>query len=320
MNNKFYIIFIFLFPIIVSCEPLILPSACDDMVEAQYYSPNLIDYRFSSIGSGQGMQVIGDFIYLYGDSGMGIVQELDMDFNSTGWLGELMFEGSNLIIHPTGVAYLSGYPTFIAMAGSIFLIDWDLFYEDQNLDRALLNTISTNGQEARPEYVFYEGQWYVASAKYDAAGNGNEMILMNPEALEEAETVDDPGVIVYRFSIPSYVQDIYWSNDSKRIILVQNIEVYEGWRLTSIDLSKAISLDTGLDEAIVETRCFFSLSKINLSETEWEIYKDVGVDPYKSELEGYALLPDGQEIFLTADPYPHDNLFIIDSFNWKALL
>lgn len=266
---------------LVSCEPL----TCRGMMNVQYDFPALSSHSFSDIGIGQGIQVIDDLIYPYGDHDQGKIQELDMELQPTGWLGKFVFQGRNLIAHPTGLAYRSGYPTFVGALGAIYLIDWDLFYEDRDLDRALLKEISSNNRATKPEYVFYQGEWYVASSEYNPSGRDNEVMLMDPDSLRSASTIDDPGVIIHRFPVSRYVQDIYWDEESQEMVLVQNIRLWKGWRLTSINLDTAIKENSGMGLAVDQTRCIL----IN------------------SELEGYASLTSDTEIFLTADL--SENLF-----------
>ncbi len=269
------VVIFFLLIFNVSCETL----TCEGMVNVEYDSPLLYAYSFSEIGSGQGIQVIDNFIYLYGDSKVGTVQELDMQLQKTGWQGLLLVNDEDVIPHPTGLAYHPSYPTFIGSQGAIYSIDWNLFYTDRNLTRAIQKKINAGTRTTRPEYVFYLEKWYIASAEYDPSDHQNEILLMDPFTLKEAENVDDAGVIIYRFPISRFVQDIYWDNNEQILILVQNIKLWKGWKLTTINLKVAIQENSGLASAVFKTNCIL----------------------LQSELEGYTRLSDNREIFLTGD-------------------
>ncbi|OGQ23287.1 MAG: hypothetical protein A3I05_02910 [Deltaproteobacteria bacterium RIFCSPLOWO2_02_FULL_44_10] len=244
----------------------------------QYELPTLKAYDSAQVGSGQGIQVIENSVYLYGHAATGTVQEFDMELQPTGWVGQLTVQERNLIPHPTGLAYRKDFPTFIGTGGWLYLIDWNLFYEDRILDRALLKEISSNHRGTRPEYVFYHGIWYVASAEYDPTDRKNELLLMDPTLLSTANNIEDSGVIIHRFEIPQLVQDIHWNDENQKMILVQNINLWEGWRLSSIDVDKAVPLNNA-ENAIEQTRCLL----------------------FYSELEGYTKLSNGKEVFLTGD-------------------
>jgi hypothetical protein len=266
------------------CSPL----TCDSDPNVSYVLPSLEVYSFPIDGSGQGLQLIGDRIYLYGDGETGIIQELDEELRPTGWTGALTYEGSDLIPHPTGIAFLEGYPTFIGYGGVLYEIDWNLFLEDGDLDRALLHTVSDDEARrgTRPEYVFYADRWYVATCDYDAP-EGNEVRLMDPERLQAADATSDDGVVVHRFPVSPFVQDLHWSETLGQLVLVQNIGRWKGWKLTVIDLDRAIALNAGDDEAVTKTVC---------------------IERKSSELEGFAALPDGRELLLTANA--SNNLFV----------
>lgn len=278
-----------------SCSDTNNPGTCDDLHRPVYVQLEAEPYAFPAIGSGQGIQLIGDNIFLYGDSDRGTIMELTGDFTWTQWIGEFTVDGVDVFSHPTGLAYREGYPTFIAQRGMLGVIDWNRFYEDRTLDEALERLIIASDLEMRPEYVLLDGQWYVASAGYDAGETENEMILMDPWALQEAESIDEPGVIQYRFPVPSLIQDLSWSNELGVLFLVQNVEIYKGWRLTQLDLTVAVKKGSGLDKAIRKTQCYYMS----------------GLDISRSELEGYVKLPDKRELFLVAPPDFNPDLYVV---------
>ena len=235
-------------------------------------------------GSWQGLQTIGDHIYLLGDGDTGIIRELDLDLNPTGWEGALTQNGVEIIGHPTGLAYQEGLPAFIGGSGRISSFDWDMFYEDRNLDRALQRTVLVEPLGTRPEYVHLNGEWLIASTGYSPSPN--TFFIMDPEKLQTSFDVDEPGVILTRFEVPPYVQDIHWNEMTSEVILIRNIQKQKGWVFTSLDLDDAISLGSGLDEAITRSYCI----------------------PKANELEGYTELPDGRDLFVIGDD-PTVNLF-----------
>ncbi|MBI2067891.1 MAG: hypothetical protein HYT77_07765 [Deltaproteobacteria bacterium] len=267
----------------MKCEPSAL------LVEEE---PNLQAYRFSDIGVGQGVRMIGDHLYIYGQSETGgIVQELDSNLKPTGWIGSLNYQGFPLVAKPVSIAYHEGKPTFIGATSHkrkavLYQIDWSLFYEDKNLDRALLRTIEDpeSGEATRPEYVLYGDQWYLATTGYDR--EKTEIRLMDPERLTEVDSTTEVGVIRYRIEGDPYIQNLFWSESESQLVLVQNIGYVKGWRLTSLDLQKAVE---GGVAPIVKTRCF----------------------PDQSELEGYSRLSDTREVFLTSSL--KENLFVSPS-------
>lgn len=269
-----------------------IPFSCGSDPRLSYVSSDDLDvFSFPIEGSGQGLQVVGEKTYFYGDGETGLIAEFEENEGSlvpTGRTGRLTRDGVDLIPHPTGVAFREGYPTFIGGGGTLYQVDWDLLLEDGNLDRALLRTIADDEARhgSRPEYVFYDGRWYVATADYNAL-QGNEVRLMDPEKLGSAEATSEAGVVVHRFSISSFVQDLHWSEASGQLVLVQNIRLWKGWKLTAVDIGRAIALNSGEDEAVTKTLCF---------------------EGETSELEGFASLPDGRDLLLTADT--SDNLFL----------
>lgn len=260
-----------------ACQTL----TCEGSPNLSYVNAfDLTPLSFPLNGSGQGLQVIGDKTYLYADTETGSVYEFDENLSSTGWVGRLTVNGEDLIGHPTGIAYKPGYPTFIGAGGMIYQIDWDLFVEDGTLDRALVKTIVDDQARSgtRPEYVLAHGQWLVATSDYDS-DLGSELRLMDPDLLSAASQTGESGVIVDRFPVSDFVQDIAWSEALAGLILVQNIETWHGWKFSLVN--------TDTQEA--STVCFPGVT---------------------SELEGFATLSNGREVFLTGSSF--NNLFISD--------
>lgn len=259
---------------------------CDGMVNVAYDDPALAVHPLTDVGAGQGIQRIGDRLYLLADHTTGLIVELDTTLQPTGWRATLTVQGKDLVGHPTGLAWRDGAPTFLGTGGTIYHIDWDLLLADRTLDRAIRKAISTNQRGARPEYMLVNGTWYVASSEYDPPDRHNELLLMDPAALAAADSIEDAGVIVHRFPIPQYVQDLHWDDTAQAAVLVQNIAWVRGWRLTTLDLATAISTGTGTGSAITSTRCILR----------------------PSELEGYTQLANTAEVFVTADTL--ENIYV----------
>lgn len=121
---------------------LLLPSCggltCGNETPITQASLNLIPFTFPQVGIGQGIQVINTSVFLYGQSGVGTLVELDSQLSPTGWVGELTSGGKSVIAHPGGFAHKEGYPTFLGDQVAMYLIDWEKFYQDKNLDNSLL--------------------------------------------------------------------------------------------------------------------------------------------------------------------------------------
>lgn len=273
----------FLIAAIICVMWSVLMCSCGDLSCGNLVSNVLHDRpilgvdTLEEIGAGQGIQVMENRLYVFGDAGVGKVVELDMQLKKTGWIGFLTIGGVSFIYHPTGFAFQENHPVFIGSASGLHQIDWDVFYEDGVLDRALVRTISSNGRFTRPEYVYWQNDWYLATTQYDPAEQ-NEILILDPDALAVSNTLDDPGVIVERFYSSQFIQDLYWMEDEQELMLIQNIKRYSGWRLSKLDLQSAV--DKGnTDYSIREDRCILN----------------------PTELEGYVVLDDGREIFVTGE-------------------
>lgn len=266
-------------------------QVCSPALQAIYVDPPLQASAFPAIGSGQGAQRVGDHIYIYGQADGGIVQELDLNFQPTGWIGRLTKNGAHLIPHPTGLAYREGYPTFIGGDDNFFVIDWPLFKADKNLDRAHLHTIEgkhrklsadelkdgKNSDSARPEYVELNGRWMVATAGEYFRPN-NRLTLMDPLRMSTARTIMDEGVILHEIAAAPCVQTLHWHTGRQELVLVQNQFRARGWQLSFVDLKRAVAAGS-VNDAV--------MGSVAVAQ--------------RSELEGYVALPDGRELFVAAE-------------------
>lgn len=262
----------------------VLMSSCADLSctnlvsEVIYDRPELTVRTLEEIGAGQGIQVLGDHLYVFGDAGIGKMVELDVQLEKTGWVGFLTIGGVSRITHPTGFAFQENQPVYIGSEEGLHQIDWEIFYEEGVLDRALIRTVSSNGRFTRPEYIFWQNDWHLATTQYDPEGQ-NEVFILDLNALAGATTLDDPGVIVERFYAPQFIQDLYWMEDQQELVLVQNIKRFSGWRLSKLDLQDAVDNGRADHRAIREERCILN----------------------PTELEGYAVLDDDREVFVTGE-------------------
>jgi hypothetical protein len=164
----------------------------------------------------------------------------------------LTLNDSDLINHPTGIAYHESLPVFIGNSirlnkegtnwkAVIYCIDWKGLQRSGKLDGNLLNTIDDDTciQGTRPEYVQYNNRWFVATADY---GNKlNEVRLYDPSKLKTTKKTSAKGVLYKKFSCSPWVQNLFWIADKGILVLIQNQIEGRKWRFTYVDLAKSIS-------------------------------------------------------------------------------
>jgi hypothetical protein len=235
------------------------------------------------IGAGQGVRVIDDKAYFYGDKDIGVVRETvvapDGTVTPTGRDIQLTRRGEDVLSHPTGLAFHPEIGCFIgstvARKGTICFIDWPRALADGNLDNAVLNTLiddaAVNG--TRPEFVRVGNRWLIATSDYGDAEN--RVRLYDPEKLKTASRTSEPGVLVDSFPCDSFVQDIAWIDSAGLLVLVQNTTEGLGWRLTFVDLEKSLAAS----KSVV-------VGRFDLAPTD--------------ELEGFDLLPSGLAVLVSA--------------------
>ena len=74
------------------CNP---EAVCSPSLTTTYIDPPLREYSFPQIGSGQGVQVIGEYLYIYGQVAEGgVVLELDNNLKPINHLKEHLFINS----------------------------------------------------------------------------------------------------------------------------------------------------------------------------------------------------------------------------------
>ena len=233
-----------------------------------------------SLGACQGVSIQNNSIFLYGDREVGMIREYKMVGDSLVNINKemkLTLNDSDVINHPTGIAYHESLPVFIGNSirlnkegtnwkAVIYCIDWKGLQRSGKLDGNLLNTIDDDTciQGTRPEYVQYNNKWFVATADY---GNKlNEVRLYDPSILKTAKRTSAKGVLYKKFSCSPWVQNLFWIADKGILVLIQNQIEGRKWRFTYVDLEKSIS--SGKESVI----------------------KVIDINERNDELEGFAFL------------------------------
>ena len=216
------------------------------------------EYTVDSLGACQGISYQRGRIFLYGDREVGMIREYKMQGDSLQWLGKemkLTLNDTDVINHPTGIAYHEKDPVFIGNSirlnkegtlwrAVIYCINWEGLQKTGRLDDNLLNTINDDAcvQGTRPEYVQYNNKWYVATADYGPVKN--EVRLYDPAVLAKAKKTSDKGVLYKKFTCTPWVQNLNWIGDKGQLVLIQNQVEGRRWRFTYVDLAKSIASGT----------------------------------------------------------------------------
>lgn len=238
----------------------IIPAAIAALSLYAFMKSDSIDQKLDrsvtidSLGACQGISYQNGNIFLYGDREVGMVRKFKLVNDSLVYEGEeykLTQKGEDVINHPTGIAYNGSGPTFIGNSirlnaegtkwrAVIYCIDWKGLQRTRTLDGNLINTIEDDAciQGTRPEYIKYEGKWYVATADY--GDHGNEVRLYDPEKLKKATKTSEPGVLYKKFTCTPWVQNLHWVADKGILVLIQNKIEGRQWRFTYADLNKSI--------------------------------------------------------------------------------
>lgn len=250
-------------------------------VKAQPHMAISQSFTFDSLGACQGASYQNGDVFLYGDRETGVIRKYRPGGDSLQYLNRemrLTLNDTDLINHPTGIAYHEGKPFFMGNSirlnkggtlwrAAIYCINWKGLQTTSTLDGNLLNTIEDDAciQGTRPEYVQYGGKWYVATADY--GDKGNEVRLYDPEALSKAKKTSDKGVLYKKFTCTPWVQNLYWMADKEVLLLIQNQTEGRKWRFTYVDLEKSIR------------------------SCKQSVIKEIDIDR-GDELEGFTFLPD----------------------------
>ncbi len=212
-------------------------------------------YTYDSLGACQGISLQNGRIFLYGDREVGLIREYRREGDSLVYQHremKLTLHDTDVINHPTGIAYHGSEPVFIGNSirlnkegtlwrAVIYCINWPGLQRTGTLDGNLLNTIEDDAciQGTRPEYLQYNKKWYVATADY--GNNGNEVRLYDPATLQKAKKTSDRNVLYKKFTCTPWVQNLYWMADKGQLVLIQNKTEGRGWRFTYIDLAKSVA-------------------------------------------------------------------------------
>lgn len=268
------------------------PASAQSLLDREWPSNVVLEnaqaFTLPKIGACQGVALLNHKLYFYGDRydvtpRRGEIHEYTLEMKPTGRRLILNRNGEPLLTHPTGIAYLDKDHVFLGntvnQQARIYLLDWDQAWEDGNLDRAIRQSITddlaVNG--CRPITVAAFGKRFVATADY--GDQNNQVRLYDPTKLAAADRTSEPGVLVHRFDIGPFNQNLDWHAETGRLVGIQNVVAGLGWRLQFIDLDQAVKLKSGTDDQALAG--------------EW-------VFPAHTELEGFRVLPDGQYLLVTA--------------------
>jgi hypothetical protein len=223
-------------------------------------------YTIDSLGACQGISYQHGRIFLYGDREVGMIREYKLQGDSLQYLGKemkLTLNDTDVINHPTGIAYNGKDPVFIGNSirlnkegtswrAMIYCVNWEGLQKTGTLDGNLLNTIDddTCVQGTRPEYVQYKKKWYVATADYGAAKN--EVRLYDPAVLAKAKKTSGKGVLYKKFTCTPWVQNLNWIADKGQLVLIQNQLEGRRWRFTYVDLAKSIASGKQEDIKVID--------------------------------------------------------------------
>ncbi|MCF0069120.1 hypothetical protein LZD49_01470 [Dyadobacter sp. CY261] len=207
-----------------------------------------------SLGACQGASFMDGKVYLYGDREVGMIREYHPEADSLHYTGKevkLTVAGKDVINHPTGIARHGKLPVFVGNSirlntegtlwkAEIYEVDWKGMLKAGNLDGHLIRTIEDDAciQGTRPEYVEYNGKWYVATADY--GDKRNEVRLYDPAVLQKVDKTSAPGVLVKKFSCGPWVQNLHWVPEKGILVLIQNQIEGRRWRFTFVDLKKSL--------------------------------------------------------------------------------
>lgn len=235
-------------------------------------------YSVDSLGACQGISFRHKRVFLYGDREVGMMREYTMKADSLIYTGKeyrFTLNDTDVINHPTGIAYNGVNPTFIGNSirlnpegtlwkAMIYCVNWEGFLKTRTLDGNLINTIEDDAciQGTRPEYIKYNNKWYVATADY--GDKGNEVRLYDPALLQKAKKTSEKGVLVKKFTCTPWVQNLHWIPSKNVLVLIQNQVEGRKWRFTYLDFKK--SIESGTQQVI----------------------KVVDVDGRNDELEGFS--------------------------------
>ncbi|WP_245542580.1 hypothetical protein [Segetibacter koreensis] len=171
-------------------------------------------FTLDSLGACQGVSYQNGKVFLYGDREVGVIREYKTEGDSLIYQNremKLTVDDTDVINHPTGIAYHANNPVFIGNSirlnkegtlwtAMIYCIDWKGLQRTGTLEGNLINTIEDDAciQGTRPEYVEYKKKWFVATADY--GDKRNEVRLYDPTVLKNAKRTSDKKVVYKTFT------------------------------------------------------------------------------------------------------------------------
>ncbi len=238
-----------------------------------------------SLGACQGVSYQNGRVFLYGDREVGVIREFKPQGDSLAYVNKeykLTQNGQDVIGHPTGIAYNGTGPVFIGNSvrlnaegtqwkAVIYQVDWKGLQSSGTLDGNLISTIDDDAciQGTRPEYVKYEGKWFVATADY--GNHGNVVRLYDPAKLARCRSTSEPGVLYKKFTCSPWVQNLHWVAAKGILILVQNQVEGRKWRFTYVDLQRSVRSG------------------------KMQVVRQIDVDQRADELEGFTFMDGGKK-------------------------
>ena len=257
---------------------------------------NIQKFTVPEVGACQGVAIVNNKLYFYGDRydvtpRQGIIKEYTLEMKPTGRQLWLTQGETPRLTHPTGIAYLDKNNVFIGntvkQKGTIFLIDWELAWQDGNLDRAIKHEViddkMING--CRPALVAVNGRRLIATSDY--GNQGNEIRLYDPQALAKESKTSAAGVLVRKFLCGPFNQNLHWDAEAGKIVCVQNVISGRGWRLQTLSPSLAELMNQPASSKKPD-------QVVDLSGSPSLVFSP------PTELEGYCQLPNGKSLFVTA--------------------
>ena len=216
-------------------------------------------YSLAGLGSAQGLEVRDSRVYVYGDSDTGIIREYLFTREGFMQLGNpiRLTDGRyDLIPHPTGLTHHDHWGTFIGNTvngrGTIYRLDWGIARRQRNVRNGILDAIvddaAING--TRPEFVEVGGVAYLATSDYGP--RGNEVRLYSPETLTVASRTSDENVLIDRFDVGPWVQNLHWIPSRGELVLVQNQIEGLRWRLSFVDLEASLGSNCAVYTKIID--------------------------------------------------------------------
>jgi len=232
---------------LLGCPSLVRGDAIDGTWQANAGLSRVVALSVTEVSDAQGIFHHRGNYYLFGETkragvACGVVVELDRGLKPTGKSLDLRYLKKNLLIHPTGITYSPRWGIVIGntwnQRGTIYRLNWNRAWRDGNLDHALIAVVIDDAAEngTRPEFVSVRGREYLASADYGAVKPA--LRLYDPGKIFRAKHT--LGAVIKSLPAGPFTQSLRWQPEQGRLTFVQNVVAGRGWRLDSIDLTRAV--------------------------------------------------------------------------------